>query len=291
MLCNILLVTILLLIVIIVGLISFSQSKKESNNLKIKTETETETETFIINPNPTEVEILKQNSKVIMTNNNTINKLLSELQNTTPTVSLINYDPNNVYLDLKNTITSNINSITSELSSLYKSSTDKNNTKINNLENSVTDLENLVNNLGLSNVSNKTYNSIKSLNNGMEMKLVSTLNTKFTDSKTGANLPGYMVMVNNGCLSVGSTDYDVYKCNDKNPKQIFKMEHILNETAYQNNIDSALPIDNTNKANINYPFVMMKSINNENCLTNNHGTLTVQPCYSFVAQRWFPLSL
>ena len=235
--------------------------------------------------------ILKQNSKVIMTNNNTINKLLSELQNTTPTVRLINYDPNNVYLDLKNTITSNINSITSELSSLYKPSTDKNNTKINNLENSVTDLENLVNNLGLSNVSNKTYNSIKSLNNGMEMKLVSTLNTKFTDSKTGANLPGYMVMVNNGCLSVGSTDYDVYKCNDKNPKQIFKMEHILNETAYQNNIDSALPIDNTNKANINYPFVMMKSINNENCLTNNHGTLTVQPCYSFVAQRWFPLSL
>ena len=67
------------------------------------------------------------------------------------------------------------------------------------------------------------------------------------------------------------------------------IEHILNETAYQNNIDSSLPIDNTDKTSINYPFVMMKSINNENCLTNNHGSITVQPCYSFVAQRWFPL--
>jgi hypothetical protein len=277
MICNILSLTILLLIIIIVGLISFSQ--KKTNEL----------ETFLINPNPTEVDILTRQSTQIMTNNNIINSLLNELQTTTPTIKLVNYDPNNVYQDYKNNITSNINSITSQLSSLYKSGTTKNNTNITNLENSVSDLENLVYNLGLSNVNDKVYNSIKSLNNGMEMKLVSTPNTIFTDSKTGSNIAGYMVMVNNGCLSVGATDYDIYKCNDKNPKQIFKMEHILNETAYQNNIDSALPIDNTNKANINYPFVMMKSINNENCLTNNHGNLTVQPCYSFTAQRWFPL--
>ena len=277
MICNILSITIFLLIIIIVGLISFSQ--KKTNEL----------ETFIINPNPTEVEILKDKSAEIMNNNNMINNLLSELETTTPTVKLINYDPNKVYLDYKNIITSNINSITNTLSSSHTSKININDTKITNLENSVSDLENLVYNLNLNNISDKKYNSIKSLNNGMEMKLVSTQNTVFNDAKTGSKMPAYMVMANDGCLSVGATDYDIYKCNDKNPKQLFKMEHILNETAYQNNIDSALPIDNTNKANINYPFVMMKSVNNENCLTNNHGVLTVQPCYSFVAQRWFPI--
>jgi hypothetical protein len=121
------------------------------------------------------------------------------------------------------------------------------------------------------------------------MNLVSTPNTYFQDARTGSNVAAYMVGVNNGCLSVGANDYDVFACNDRNPKQYFKMEQILNETAYQNNIDSALPFDNIDKSRINYPFVMMRSINNENCLTNNHGTLTVQPCYSYVAQRWMPL--
>ena len=123
----------------------------------------------------------------------------------------------------------------------------------------------------------------------MEIQLVSTQNTKFKDDISGSNIAGYMVMANNGCLSVGATDYDIYQCNDKNPKQIFKMEHVINETAYKNKFDTSLPIDIIDKKNINYPFIMMKSVNNENCLTNNHGSLTVQPCYNFVAQRWMPL--
>jgi len=133
------------------------------------------------------------------------------------------------------------------------------------------------------------YTKMKSLNNGMEMDLISTPNTMFQDLKTGSNTGAYLVGVNNGCISVGANDYDVYKCNDKNVKQFFKMEHILNETAYANHIDSAVPFDNVDKSNISYPFAMLKSVNNENCLTNNHGTLTVQPCYSFTAQRWMPL--
>ena len=79
------------------------------------------------------------------------------------------------------------------------------------------------------------------------------------------------------------------ECNDKNPKQLFKLEHIMNESAYSNNIDSATPFDNVDKSSISYPFAMLRSVNNDNCLTNNHGTLTVQPCYSFIAQRWMPL--
>jgi hemerythrin superfamily protein len=257
----------LLLITIIIGLISFSNLKL--NDLESFTDLDT--------------------ANNIMLNNTTINRLLNQLQNVNPNVQLINYDPNEVYQDYQKNVSSNINIINSQLSSLYNSNISVNNSKLTQLENTVTDLENLITNLGLNALNNKKYNTIKSLNNGMEMKLVSTPNTAFKDYKTNSNINGYMVMANNGCLSVGATDYDIYKCNDTNPKQVFKMEHILNETAYQNNIDTSLPVDNINKSNINYPFVMMKSINNENCLTNNHGTLTVQPCYSFVAQRWFPL--
>ena len=109
------------------------------------------------------------------------------------------------------------------------------------------------------------------------------------DKNTGKITNSYLVNVNNGCLSVGANDYDVYKCNDKNPKQLFRMKHIMNETEYERNIDKALPFDNVDKKNINYPFAMIKSTNTDECLTNNHGTLTIQPCYSFVSQRWMPL--
>lgn len=278
MFCNILFMIILLSIIIIISLILFSNFKLNSF------------ENFdVTSPNTTVPFPILDVSKSIMSNNDKINKLLSQLQNINPKAQLINYDSNKIYQDYENNVSSNINIINNQLSALYNSNITLNDANLTKLENTITDLENLVNNLGLTTLNNKKYNTIKSLNNGLEMKLVSTPNTMFQDYKTGSNIHGYMVMANNGCLSVGATDYDIYQCNDKNPKQIFKMEHILNETAYQNNIDISLPIDNTDKSNINYPFVMMKSINNENCLTNNHGNITVQPCYSFIAQRWFPL--
>lgn len=281
--CNLWLISIILLIVIIIGLVLFSQHNTNSTTL----------ETFdptVASPTSVDNNFNALGStNLIMTNNAEINKLLSQLQNINPNVKLINYDPNTVFQDVKNNITSNIATVNTGLNASYNAGITLNNTKITKLENTISDLEKIVANLGLNEVNNKSYNTIKSLNNGMEMKLISTPNTVFKDYKTGSNIAGYMVMANDGCLSVGATDYDIYKCNDKNPKQIFKMEHILNETAYQNNIDTSLPIDNTDKSSINYPFVMMKSINNENCLTNNHGNLTVQPCYTFTAQRWFPM--
>jgi len=283
--CNIWFIIILLLIVIIIGLIAFSNFK--INSLESFTDPDPNIPTFS-NTTTTQFPILDV-SQNIMSNNDQINKLLYQLQNVNPKVKLINYDSNQVHQDYQNNVSSNINIINTQLATIYNSNISVNDENLNKLENTVTDLENLINNLGLTTVNNKKYNTIKSLNNGLEMKLVSTPNTLFQDYKTGSNITGYMVMANNGCLSVGATDYDIYQCNDKNPKQIFKMEHILNETAYQNNIDTSLPVDNINKSSINYPFVMMKSINNENCLTNNHGNITVQPCYSFVAQRWFPL--
>ena len=191
--------------------------------------------------------------------------------------------------DINNNFSYGIDVINESLDNLYDNNLQAYSDQLDKLDNSITDIENIYNNMMTNMTNKKTYTKIKSLNNGLEMNLVSTPNTYFQDEKTGSNIAAYLVGVNNGCLSVGATDYDVYQCNDKNSKQYFKMEHILNETAYQNAIDTALPIDNTDKTAINYPFVMMKSVNNENCLTNKNGTLTVQPCYTFTAQRWMAL--
>ena len=143
--------------------------------------------------------------------------------------------------------------------------------------------------LNLNKVVDKKYTQIKSLNNGMELSLTQTPNTFFQDPKSGSTTSAYMINMNNGCLSVGATDYNIYNCNDKNQKHLFKMEHIINEQEYEKNIDKAIPFDNVDKSKINYPFAMIKSVNNQNCLTNQNGNITVQPCYSFEAQRWMPM--
>lgn len=131
--CNIWFFIILLLITIIIGLISFSNLKV--NDLESFTDLDT--------------------ANNIMLNNNTINRLLNQLQNVNPNVQLINYDPNQVYQDYQQNISSNINIINTQLSSLYNSNISVNNSKLTQLENTVTDLENLITNLGLNALNNK----------------------------------------------------------------------------------------------------------------------------------------
>lgn len=224
--------------------------------------------------------------QTIIDNNIEINKLLSQLNNKSIVLSVDTDAINNSFI---NNISSNINTVVSNISSYYNTTSNTNAINIKNLENSLIDLENMIENINRKNANTKEYTHIKSLNNGMEMDLIKTPNTYFTDLKTGSNTAAYLLGMNNGCLSVGANDYDVYKCNDKNPKQLFKMQNILNELDYTNNIGKALPFDNFDTSTIEYPFAMIKSVNNDNCLTNNHGEITVQPCYSFVAQRWMPL--
>ena len=227
----------------------------------------------------------EQDQQILIDNNNMINYLLSQLNNESIIVSANNTLNNNFI----NNISSNINTVVSNISSYYNTTSNTNAVNIKSLENSLIDLENMIANINRKNANNKEYTHIKSLNNGMEMNLIKTPNTFFTDLKTGSNTAAYLLSMNNGCLSVGANDYDVYKCNDKNPKQLFKMQNILNELDYTNNIGKAMPFDNFDTSTIEYPFAMIKSVNNDNCLTNNHGEITVQPCYSFVAQRWMPL--
>ena len=232
----------------------------------------------------------KQNvaSHLLTFNNNLINDLTNDLTTIKPTIGFAS-DPIEVDNDYQENVSNNIELQTSNMTSVFTKNNDITTTQLNNLENNIKDLENIINNKKMKNINQTKYNYIKSLNNGMEMKLFSTPNTIFQDQITGKITDSYLVNVNNGCLTVGASDYDVYKCNDKNSKQLFKMQHIINETDYQNNIDKSLPFDKVDKSGINYPFAMIKSTNTDECLTNNHGTLTVQPCYSFVAQRWMPI--
>ena len=225
--------------------------------------------------------------QTIIDNNNIINNLLLQLNNA-PLVLDSNTDTINK--NFINSIGGNINNVVSNISSYSNTNNSVINKNIISLENKLSDLEHTISNMNLKNVKNKQYSLIKSLNNGMDMSLINTPNTYFTDLKNGSNTAAYLLMMNKGCLSVGANDYNVYKCNDKNPKQYFKMQHILNETDYTNNIDLSLPQGKNNLSSVDYPFAMIKSVNNDNCLTNNHGKITVQPCYSFVAQRWMPLS-
>ncbi len=152
--------------------------------------------------------------------------------------------------------------------------------KIDKLKKKIESLEKSIHNMNYNDVTDKKYISIKSMDNGMDINLLKA-------SNTGA----YMININNGCLSVGTNDYNVYQCNDKNSKQYFNMQHIVDSDSYLTNINNKTINDTNNDPELqkpNYPFVLMKSLNNENCLTNNNGNITVQPCSSYVAQRWIP---
>ena len=273
-------IIIVLLICCIIGLVIISNYKQEPFNSNSANAITTST------PSDYDNNDLMWYSNKIAANNELID-LLTTNAKTGITIPLIKSDA--IQKEYTNNIQYGLNTLLNNSYNSYSSDTNMINGRVKTLEDTIIDLENTINNLDLNEVNKKTYNKIKSLNNGLDIQLVNTPNTLIKDDKTGNTITGYMVMANDGCLSVGANDYDIYKCDDKNIKQIFKMEHILNETAYQNNIDMSLPVDNIDKTNINYPFAMLKSVNNENCLTNSHGSLSVQPCYSFIAQRWFPL--
>ena len=227
----------------------------------------------------------------IMNNNKDINDIIREINKIRPQ-NYINelYEENEEQIDinLQNDIKENINRYINNIKENDINDSNTLNDNITNLENKLIDLENITNKLKLNKITEQNYSKIKSLNNGQEITLTQTPNTKYINSETGKTKNGYMVNMNDGCLSVGAIDYNIYKCNDKNQKHLFSMEHIINEQEYEKHIDKSLPFDNIDKKKIVYPFTMIKSVNNKNCLTNQNGNITVQPCYSFKAQRWLP---
>ena len=227
----------------------------------------------------------------IFANNSNISniiKSINDLGDSNPSLKL-KYDTELIDKNLQSNISASLYSTTNDLIGRVDNSNVRINDKISTLTDQILDLEHIIEKLNLKTIVKPNYTKLKSLNNGAEMTLTQTPNTQFLDPSTGVNTAAYMVNLNNGCLSVGATDYDVYKCNDKNPKHLFKMEHIISDTAYQKNIDKSVPFNNVDLTTINYPFVLMRSINNKNCLTNQNGNITVQPCDTLTAQRWLPI--
>ena len=233
----------------------------------------------------------QSNINTIIGNNSNISLLINSINALSSNNPSLNMKYRKIDIDntLQNNMANYLSSKTDDLISRVDTSNIRINSKIETLTNQIIGLENTIEKLHLKSVIKPNYSQIKSLNNGVEMTLTQTPNTAFVDPKTGVNTPAYMVNLNNGCLSVGATDYNVYKCNDTNSKHLFKMEHVINETSYHNNIDKSMPFNNIDTSTINYPFVLMKSINNKNCLTNQNGNITVQPCDTLTAQRWLPI--
>jgi hypothetical protein len=123
--------------------------------------------------------------------------------------------------------------------------------------------------------------NIKSLDNGMELAVYHDNNTNL-----------YNIATNNGCLTTSDNGYSVEPCNIGSLKQQFEMKNIFSDVEYANHISpvyESINISKQNQPDINYPFSMMVSANNLDCLTNNHGEITIQPCSISKKQRWIPL--
>lgn len=232
------------------------------------------------------LDLIKNKNDTVFENNN---KIIDSISNLKSKQLVFNVDPIQINNDINNKISDKIKYQTIDIIKKYQDNNAYSKKQINILEKNVIDLENIINNKKSENINNIDYSRIKSLNNGMELNLFKTPNTVFIDNDSQRNINTSLVGFNNGCLSVGSNDYNVYKCDDKNPKQYFQVKHIINETDYKKNIDKSIDFDKIDKTKISYPFAMIKSTNTDNCLTNNHGNITIQPCYSFIAQRWIPL--
>jgi hypothetical protein len=269
---------ILILSIIIIILYKNNEDNKVYANNKIETKLENYIETFLT--------LDSQSSDKIISNHNKINDLITQINNVNPSINYKTKDQINYNLQKK--ISDKINGSTNDIFNKTSKADEILSKNITTLSNQLTDLENIISTKISEDLKTIKYSEIKSLNNGMAITLTNTPNTQFIDKQTGVSSNAYLVNINDGCLSVGATDYDIYKCNDKNSKHLFKMKHILSEDDYNKNIDIALPFDNIDKSKVNYPFVMMKSVNNDNCLTNQNGNITVQPCYSYVSQRWLP---
>ena len=285
-------ISIILIISIIILVLYKNHTDKILNTETFENDVNTTTTTDPNRADSNAIGSVINNNKDI---NNLIKELKNELNNEYITDVYNNYienkifNPNEINNIFNDTISQDINQNTDNLIENNNNNSIILEDNITKLKNKLSDLENITNKLKINKIEKKKFSKVKSLNNGQEFCLTQTPKTNFINPETGYLTGGYMINLNDGCLSVGASDYKVYKCNDENQKHLFKIKHIINEQDYENNIDKTVPFDNIDKTKINYPFALIKSVNNNNCLTNKNGNITVQPCNSFVAQRWIPL--
>jgi len=156
---------------------------------------------------------------------------------------------------------------------------EKNNEGVNEIEqlnNVINDLDNELLRRNLRKTLNKSYKGIKSHNNGLELKI------------EPVDINSYLIKMNQGCLGVNGTDYNVYECNKNDKSQHFKLENVFNDYAYKSKATHDTYVEDPK--NIKYPFMMAKSVLTNNCISNNHNKLRIMPCDMVKSQRWNALN-
>ena len=219
-------------------------------------------------------ELTKSLGTAIIKNKQLKNKLyddiknIGELKNITPEfIKLMELDidndsipkTNDVNVNLQQELAQNIKNVSSSLDELEKKVYQK---KINKFNSRIK--PNLV---------------VKSLENGMKITL---------EKDTNSNK--FRVYANNKCLNVDDIgDYNLQKCDINNQNQLFDVVNVFNpETYLEKVIEPNMTLQNTEE-NINtlrYPFSVIKSTVNNNCLQNNSNQISVRPCEAKLSQRW-----
>ena len=150
------------------------------------------------------------------------------------------------------------------------------NNKLTQLHNEIDAIDSHMRNKNLKEVLNTKFTGLKSQNNGLELEI----------NPVGLNK--YQIKANNGCLGVTGSGYNIYNCNPNDASQHFNLRHIYNDYAYRSEATNLGFVEEPH--NIKFPFVMVKSENNKNCVSNNHNNLRVMPCDMVKSQRWNTLT-
>ena len=206
--------------------------------------------------------------------NNFQSELISKLTTLDDKIKILNEDSKDFSIN-------KVNSLNSHSCDLYQKVNQKNNnildnefkdTKVKKMKEQVMELDKLLTNKNIKMNIGKKYKGIKSMNNGVDF------------SVEPIDVNRYLLKMNNGCLGIKNNDYDIYECNPTDKSQHFRFNNVFNEYGYASYTVNQDYIED--KDNINYPFVMVQSINNENCVSNNHNNIRVMPCNMLKSQRF-----
>lgn len=150
---------------------------------------------------------------------------------------------------------------------------------ISKISNDITFLNNQTTHMS---IPQTNYNSIKSLQNGMNIAVVNV------NPNLNKQSNKYLVKLNNGCLkATPSGSYSVQPCNPNEKQQIFSSTSIYDASYYNSILEKGLDTSLVSPTDAYpYPFLVMKADNNGNCLQNNHGSISIEPCGILKSQRW-----
>lgn len=141
-------------------------------------------------------------------------------------------------------------------------------------------------------INTKKFNSIKSLQNGSKIAIIpvpSQNNKKYYLIKvnTSKYKSGYITANDDGSICLVTKV--INNNNNYDDKQLFEIININNKTDYENNLDNGLLINQFyDKDAIVYPFSLLKSKYNKNCLQSFNNNLSLMTCKPFKSHRFKP---